>query len=1210
LTNGTLQLYLDGRKLTNITGTLPPYPFEWEIAASGGSYTLPAPDIAVLKHFRIYDRTATDAEVWANYKNSCLAPVDALAVQSSPLQYWGRFNIPPPGSATTTGPGSTTEYVNRFIVPDHGLPTYFAYNSLNQVIKQTSPDGGTSVFNYDRLGRLIISQNEEQKTPKIVDAENPANRYSYTKYDALGRITVVGEKVAPSSIVNEDLVRSFPVDGHPDENDPYYTSNPNPLLTWFASGTNRQVTVTAYDVQPAWAPASLTGTQKNLRMRVVASAILSTAANNPDPSQNRIAASYYSYDLIGSVNTLVQENTTLATAEPGSNGLKTIKYQYDLVTGKVNRVLYQDGKWDQFYYAYLYDADNRVISAWSSRTNIGNPSDGNLEWVKEATYRYYLHGPLARMELSRQKVQGVDYAYTLQGWLKGVNSQKIDPVKDMSGDGLSGSQFSTVARDVYGFSLGYFNKNPNCSVDPNASDLNLDGNDYKPIGGTGSNAFDLQYQDPCYDRHHEVRNFETGKNLFNGNIGNTTYAIKQLENGSTVGYTYRYDQLNRITGMRRNNIGAGATTWNNTSIIEAYKEEITYDANGNIKTYLRNGNQSANNYGMDNMTYNYNLNGSGKLVNNKLRHVDDAVLSDPYPNQDIEDQDPDNYQYDNIGNLISDNKENLQRINWTMYRKISTITKVNGSTITYTYDLMGNRISKTWTAAGGGSDVTTYYIRDAQGNVMGLYTKDATTHKWVEQHLYGSSRLGMATPDLIYNGNQAYVSSGDPLASGNVGKRIYELNNHLDNVLVTVSDIATGFPDGHFEATVLSASDYYPFGMLQPGRKYSAGLNYRYGFNGKENDNDVKGIEGSQQDYGMRIYDPRLGKFLSVDPLSGNYPEYTPYQYAENCPIKFIDLDGLESSDPSAKPTGITYISRAKVPNGIMEEKAAYTAGNYQLFKTNASGEGGDFYTARQTLTEGRYKGMYQDDWIVGPESVSKFIENAKEYEKKASWIVLGYNMGGSDDLSPGGFVDVAKDTWNPENIIWGLSIAGKGVVSMGRPTWRQSENDILKENPGYRKQVSFKNGQEVKYGTEGSVRPEGYQPGATIEVKNYNVTTESGKASLISNVVEQVKQRASNLPPGTTQRITLDLRGQFSTGSDAARAYFSIKSALDAQLGPGHGVLLGFRWAKPVPVIPTTNSFKMGQSNTVTNNSSTTTTTTTTNIKSSDAPIRSRSRW
>jgi len=78
-----------------------------------------------------------------------------------------------------------------------------------------------------------------------------------------------------------------------------------------------------------------------------------------------------------------------------------------------------------------------------------------------------------------------------------------------------------------------------------------------------------------------------------------------------------------------------------------------------------------------------------------------------------------------------------------------------------------------------------------------------------------------------------------------------------------------------------------------PGRKFTAGTQYRYGFNGKENDNEVKG-EGNQQDYGMRIYDPRLGRFLSVDPLTKEYPWYTPYQFAGNTPITAIDIDGLE----------------------------------------------------------------------------------------------------------------------------------------------------------------------------------------------------------------------------------------------------------------------------------------------------------------------------
>jgi len=78
-----------------------------------------------------------------------------------------------------------------------------------------------------------------------------------------------------------------------------------------------------------------------------------------------------------------------------------------------------------------------------------------------------------------------------------------------------------------------------------------------------------------------------------------------------------------------------------------------------------------------------------------------------------------------------------------------------------------------------------------------------------------------------------------------------------------------------------------------PGRKFSAGNGYRYGFNGKENDNEVKG-EGNQQDYGMRIYDPRLGRFLSVDPLTSDYPWFTPYQFSGNMPIWAVDIDGME----------------------------------------------------------------------------------------------------------------------------------------------------------------------------------------------------------------------------------------------------------------------------------------------------------------------------
>lgn len=110
---------------------------------------------------------------------------------------------------------------------------------------------------------------------------------------------------------------------------------------------------------------------------------------------------------------------------------------------------------------------------------------------------------------------------------------------------------------------------------------------------------------------------------------------------------------------------------------------------------------------------------------------------------------------------------------------------------------------------------------------------------------------------------------------------------------VTMSlDLDSNATTNYFKPKVLQASDYYPFGSVTPGRQFSS-ASYRYGFNGKEKDDEAKGA-GASYDYGFRIYDPRLGKFLSMDPLTSSYPWFTPYQFAGNEPISNIDLDGLE----------------------------------------------------------------------------------------------------------------------------------------------------------------------------------------------------------------------------------------------------------------------------------------------------------------------------
>jgi RHS repeat-associated protein len=68
---------------------------------------------------------------------------------------------------------------------------------------------------------------------------------------------------------------------------------------------------------------------------------------------------------------------------------------------------------------------------------------------------------------------------------------------------------------------------------------------------------------------------------------------------------------------------------------------------------------------------------------------------------------------------------------------------------------------------------------------------------------------------------------------------------------------------------------------------------YRYGFQGQERDDEVKG-EGNSYNYTFRMHDPRLGRFFAVDPLSPKYPHYTPYQFSGNKVIQFVELEGLE----------------------------------------------------------------------------------------------------------------------------------------------------------------------------------------------------------------------------------------------------------------------------------------------------------------------------
>ena len=149
--------------------------------------------------------------------------------------------------------------------------------------------------------------------------------------------------------------------------------------------------------------------------------------------------------------------------------------------------------------------------------------------------------------------------------------------------------------------------------------------------------------------------------------------------------------------------------------------------------------------------------------------------------------------------------------------------------------------------------------------------------------------------------------------------------------------------------------DYYPFGMLVPNR-HKDSPEYRYGFQGQEKDDEVKGGDGNSINYTFRMHDPRIGRFFAVDPLTKKYPHYTPYSFSGNKVIDHTELEGLEDlsihvnnvAAPNNPGNAILTITMEHqiVTSGIGEVHnrhlinpqdytTAYAEGNTILYSTN-----------------------------------------------------------------------------------------------------------------------------------------------------------------------------------------------------------------------------------------------------------------------------------
>ncbi|MFC6859202.1 DUF6443 domain-containing protein [Zunongwangia atlantica] len=349
--------------------------------------------------------------------------------------------------------------------------------------------------------------------------------------------------------------------------------------------------------------------------------------------------------------------------------------------------------------------------------------------------------------------------------------------------------------------------------------------------------------------------------LYNGNISEVLWRSANTQDSYSNrkrGYAYSYDELNRIkeAKFRRAN-SAGSSYSEQTAHYNVSR--ITYDKNGNILTLQRKGNTSGSSYStIDNLVYTYN--------GNQLLKVDD--------NSNIEagfadgSSSGNDYAYDDNGNMRYDfNKKGIQNINYNFLNLPESIyVQGNGydGILSYTYDANGNKLEK----------------YDEESNIRTQY--DGT-------FIY--KKTGSTAPILdIIKQDQSYIKNENDQFS-----YVYNYTDHLGNVRLSFSDLNN---NGIIESSseILDESNYYPFGLQHSGynnvvSSSTNSLIKKYRYNGKEIQDEL-GL--NIYDYGARMYDPSVGRFISTDPLADKYYEHTPYNYVGSSPIMRVDPDGRD----------------------------------------------------------------------------------------------------------------------------------------------------------------------------------------------------------------------------------------------------------------------------------------------------------------------------
>jgi RHS repeat-associated protein len=331
-------------------------------------------------------------------------------------------------------------------------------------------------------------------------------------------------------------------------------------------------------------------------------------------------------------------------------------------------------------------------------------------------------------------------------------------------------------------------------------------------------------------------------NIFNGNIAEVSWSSPSLSN---KGFRFSYNGVNNLT----------SSVYNSNGVEDGkFVSNYSYNKNGNITNILRLGSQA---YPIDQISMAF----QGR--SNQLKYAQDYMGGMP----NVDDFEgtastAQHFYYDLNGNLTQDDYRDVN-ISYNYQNLPTEMDFGNNKEVNYLYTSSGEKRKRTVQTAVNSESYTFYF---------GPFIYEQP--------------IGSTEPTLKY----IMIPEGRITNSGSNTSPVwdweYDLKDHLGNVRVVISPKST---PGY--SNVLQETNYFPFGMRMSELSTINGTDNKYLYNGKELQTDF-GLDW--YDYGARFYDPAIGRFTVIDNKAEKYNSISPYAYALNNPLKFIDPDGNE----------------------------------------------------------------------------------------------------------------------------------------------------------------------------------------------------------------------------------------------------------------------------------------------------------------------------